>query len=186
MAKLPPYIRLAALITALSGLLSTSSVAQDITAEEVKASYILKLTSYTETGNPPHPIRTLCYYEKPGVPFKESVGQILAKYVEKTPAPFGKPLSVKRFEAIRNLSGCDVFYIPGDEEANVDNILSALGTSSTLTISAAPRFIMRGGMIGFVLDDNDRVKMEGNLANIKKNNVTVDSAILEVMLQVMK
>ena len=31
--------------------------------------------------------------------------------------------TVKKFEAIRDLSGCDIFYIPAEEEGDIDNIL---------------------------------------------------------------
>jgi hypothetical protein len=160
------------------------SAGQDITPEEVRASYILKLRPFVTMGNPAHIMETICYYEKPGVPLNESVGQILGKYVQTNPAPDGKPLAVKRFQAIRNLTGCDALYIPADEESNIDNILTALDSSPTLTISAANRFIMRGGMLGFVLDDANRVKMEANLENLKKQGVKIDAQILEIMQQV--
>lgn len=171
-------------LTPLLVLPATVSVSQGITPEEVRASYILKLRPFVTVGEPAHMIQTICYYEKPGVDAEESVGQILAKYVQGNPSPNGKPLSIKKFEAIRNLSGCDAFYIPANEENNISNILTALGTSSTLTISPAPRFIMRGGMLGFVLDDANHVKMEANLENIKKRGVRIDAQILEIMQQV--
>lgn len=161
-----------------------TSIGQTITAEEVKASYMLKLGGYTQVDSPPRAIATICYYEKAGVPLSDSVGQILEKYVQSKPLLNGKPISVKKFQAIRNLNNCDMFYIPADEEANIDSILTALGTSPTLTVSAAPRFVLRGGMIGFVMDDEDRVKMEANLANLKKRNVKIDPGILEIMQQV--
>lgn len=165
---------------------TTTSLGQVFTPEEIKASYILKLRPYTTLDNPPRKAGTICYYEKPGVPASESVGQILSKYAEKKGADNSglPPLTIKRFQAIRNLIGCDIFYIPADEEGNIDNILTALGTSSTLTISATPRFIMRGGMIGFVLDEDSHVRMEANLTNLKKRGVQVDAQILELMQQV--
>jgi len=162
----------------------TNSIGQEITPEEVKASYILKIRSFVALGKPAHQIQKICYYEKPGVPAAESVGQILAKYAKQNAEQHGAPLGVEWFKAIRDFSNCDVFFIPADEDGNIDNILTAIGSAPTLTISAAKRFIFRGGMIGFDVDDAGRVKMEGNLKNMRANNVAVDAQILEIMQRV--
>ena len=137
-------------------------------------------------GNPPHIVQKICYYEKPGIAWNESVGQIIAKYVEKNPDQHGNRLSVQWFKAMRDFSGCDIFYIPADEGANLNSILAALDASSTLTISAVSQFIHKGGMVGFVVDDANRVKMEANLKNSKARNVQIDPQILEIMQQVVQ
>ena len=105
----------------------------DISPETIKATYILNMRKFVTVGNPSHTPRTLCYYERRGVPLDESVGQKIGQYVRTHPAD-NMP-TVKKFEAIRDLSGCDIFYIPAEEEGDIDNILAALGTSSTLTVS---------------------------------------------------
>jgi hypothetical protein len=92
--------------------------------------------------------------------------------------------TVKKFGAIRDLSGCDIFYIPAEEESEIDNVLVALGASSTLTVSGAQRFILRGGMVGFVMDEDNRIKMEANLANARNKHVHIDVSLLELMLRV--
>jgi uncharacterized protein YvpB len=70
-----------------------SSVGQEVTPEEIRASYIIKLRPFVTLGNPPHIVQKICYYEKPGIAWNESVGQIIAKYVEKNPDQHGKSLS---------------------------------------------------------------------------------------------
>jgi hypothetical protein len=163
-----------------------SSVGQEVTPEEIRASYIIKLRPFVMLGDPPRIMQKICYYEKPGITWNESVGQIIAKYVEKNPDQHGNHLSVQWYKAMRNLSGCDVFYIPADEEANVASILASLDASSTLTISAVPQFIYKGGMIGFVVDDTNHVRMVANLKNSKARNVQIDPQILELMQQVVQ
>ncbi|MGO9108336.1 MAG: YfiR family protein [Thermoguttaceae bacterium] len=163
-----------------------SSVGQEVTPEEIRASYIVKIRPFVTLGNPPRIIRTICYYEKPGVAWNESVGQIIAKYVEKNPDRHGNALSVQWVKAMRDFSGCDVLYIPADEEANLNGILAALGSSSTLTFSAVPQFIYKGGMIGFVVDDTNRIRMEANTKNSQARDVHIDAQILEIMLQVVQ
>ena len=163
-----------------------SSVGQEVTPEEIRASYIIKLRSFVMLGTPPRMIRTICYYEKPGIAWNESVGQLIAKYVEQNPDKHGNPLSVRWYKAMRDFSGCDIFYIPAEEEANLNGILAALDASSALTISAVPQFIFKGGMIGFVVDDTNRVRMVANLKNSRARSVHIDPQIFELMQQVVQ
>ena len=157
---------------------------QEITPEEVKASYILKLYPFVLIGTSaaPHQYR-MCYLEKPGEPPEDSVGQLLAKYLQEHTGS-GTIISARKFHAVGDFSGCDVVYIAEDEEANIDGILAKIGSAPVLTISSVKSFIYRGGMIEFVTDDANRVKMAGNLHNIKASHVTVDAEVLEIMQQV--
>jgi hypothetical protein len=149
--------------------------------EEVRAAFLLNMHRYVSVGSPSRSARQFCYYEKRDTPFDESAGQMLERYVaEQMP---GQLPPVRRYQAIRDLKGCDVFFIPAGEDAEVDNILAALGTEPTVTVSSAKRFIYRGGMIGFVMEEG-RVAMEGDLTNMSKRDVHVDPQLLEVMVRV--
>lgn len=154
----------------------------EISPETIKASYIIQMQKFVTFGDPPHNLQKICYYETHGVPLNESVGQQIEKYVKAHPGD--RLPATKRFEAIRDLSGCDIFYIPAENEADIDNILTALGSAETLTISGAQRFILRGGMVGFVMDEDNRVKMEANLNNVKAKHIHIDAQLLEIMLHV--
>jgi len=162
----------------LAVALPLAAAAQTIAPEEIRAQYIIKMHPFIQLGDPPRSIREICYYEKPGVPENESVGQLIVKYLREHPT---QDISVKWFKAVANFSGCDVFFIPSEEEANIDNIMATLDESETLTISDIKSFIYRGGMIGFVLDDQNHVKMEANLKNAKAKNVKLRAEILELM-----
>lgn len=156
---------------------------QEISPEMVRASFILQLQKFVKFGTPPHNLKKICYYEKTDVPLDESVGQLIARHVSKHPGDNYLP-SVQKFEAIGSFSGCDILFIPASEEKNIDNILTALGSASTLTISPAKRFIYRGGMIGFLLDNENHVEMEANTKNIKEKNIWIDPSLLEIMRHV--
>lgn len=152
-----------------------------VTPEKVRASFILQMQKFVTIGTSAQKPQKICFYEKPGIPMEESTGQLLQAYAKTHPAA---GISVKKYEAIRDFSDCDIFYIPASEETNVDNILAAIGSAPTLTISTTKRFIYRGGMIGFVLDNENRVKMEANLKNIRQKSVTIDAQLLEIMQHV--
>ncbi len=149
--------------------------------EQVRAAFLLNMRRYVSVGSPPRGARQFCYYEKRDTPFDESVGQMLESYLAEEFK--GQLPPVRRYQAIRDLKGCDVFFIPAGEDAEVDNILAALGNEPTVTVSSAKRFIYRGGMIGFVMEEG-RVAMEGDLTNIGKRDVHVDPQLLEVMVRV--
>lgn len=157
------------------------SIAQDVSPEEIKASYIIKMRPFITLGNASRPAQKICYYERPGVALNDSVGQIIAKYLQKSP---GSGMSVQAYKAVQDFSSCDIFFIPADEEANVTSILAALDSSATLTVSAVPRFINKGGMIGFVTDDKNRIRMEASVKNSKAKGVRIDAQILEIMQRV--
>ena len=97
----------------------------DTSPKTIEATYILQMQKFVTVGPSPHVPKMFCYYERPGVPLDESVGQQIESYLRAHLAD-NSP-SVKRFEAVRGLSGCDVFYIPADEESYIGNILAALG-----------------------------------------------------------
>ncbi|MDX2073050.1 MAG: YfiR family protein [Alphaproteobacteria bacterium] len=156
----------------------------EMTPESVKAVYILKMQAFVKLGDPPHKVEKICYFEKPGVPADQSVGQLMAKYLKDYPRMNPYNASVVWTKAIRDLKGCDFFYIPAEEDSSVENIIKELGNNPTLTFSAAKRFILRGGMVGFYLDENNRVVMEGNLVNMRDRKVNVDAQILEIMKDV--
>lgn len=163
---------------------ASTGAADAMSPEAVKAAYILKMQAFVRLGDPPQKVQKICYFEKAGVPADQSVGQIMAQYIKDHPKENPFNASVVWMKAIRDLKTCDFFYIPMEEDSSVENIIKELGNNPTLTFSSAKRFILRGGMIGFYLDENNRVVMEGNLINMRDQKVNVDAQILEIMKDV--
>lgn len=155
--------------------------AADFSPEEIKASYIIKMQPFIAIGAAERAPSSFCYYEKPGVSYAQSVGQIMKKYIQQNP---GKKITVRGLEDVADIKNCDVLFIPDGERASIERILAHLGTSPTLTISDSKRFILKGGMIGFVFDDANRVRMEANLTNIRAKNIRMGAKVLELMQQV--
>lgn len=168
------------LLVAIPTSAFSDSEGNGVTPEQVKALYLAQLYNFAGVGKPPHQIRTICYYEQSGVPEEASAGQILAHYVRKKQMP----LAVKWLHSTRDFTGCDILYIPESGAASIEDILSRLDAASTLTVSSTDRFIYRGGMIGFKLDNANHVKMEANLINMTARNVTIDARLLAIMEQV--
>lgn len=162
-------------------LLPSPSQGEEYSPEYVKALYIINSLSFVEIGNPPHKPKSICYFERDGISLEESVGQQIEKYLS---THKDKALAVRKYKAVGDFSGCDVLYIPAKEENNIENILSAASNLGILTISGSPHFIVRGGMIGFITDENDHIKMELNMQNAKKRSIKFTPELLELMAQV--
>ncbi len=156
--------------------------AEEVSPQKVRALMTLQMQKFLAVGSPPRHIQNICYYEKQGVPIAESVGQIIEAYIKANAAKLA--LRVTRYDAIEGFDECDLLYIPTAEENNLDNILAATAGKPIVTMSAVKRFIYHGGMLGFVMDNQSRVKVEASTKNMKNNNVQIDPQLLEIMLHV--
>lgn len=143
---------------------------------------LIQMQKFLTIGDSGQPVQNFCYYEESNTPAAESVGQIVAAASKASPDKI--KLNVKHFEAINNFSGCDLLYIPDAAENNLSNILSVTAGMPIVTVSTVKRFIYRGGMIGFVLDNQNRIKIEANTRNMTAGNVQIDPQLLEIMLHV--
>jgi len=64
----------------------------------------------------------------------------------------GHRITLKRFRRAADIQTCHVLFVSQSEKGNWARIHSALGTSSTLTVSDIHPFVQRGGMIQFILE----------------------------------
>ena len=155
---------------------------EEVSAQKVKALMILQMHKFLAIGNPARPVQSFCYYEEDLIPAAESVGQIIAAAVKANPEKI--KLRVKRHEATNSFADCDLLYIPDTAENNLSNVLSATAGLPIITISATKRFIYRGGMIGFVVDNQNHIKIEANIRNMTDHKVQIDPQLLEIMVHV--
>ena len=157
--------------------------AQSFSDAQIKAAYIMKLSKFV-TWNGQHLNHiNFCYIESSGQEDDASVGASFAKLVRAKNA--GGEWSIKSLHGTGGLGSCNMLFIADSEEGSLSAILSKVG-NNTLTLSDARRFINKDGMLGFVLDDDNHVKMEANLNNIRQTNVMVSATVLELMQQVIK
>lgn len=91
----------------------------------------------------------------------------------------GKSLAMARVKDLNALEACDMVYISRSEERQFPLILQRLQGTHVLTVSDIPQFARKGGMIGFVTE-NERVKIEVNQQNIRQAGLKVSAKLLEV------
>ena len=97
----------------------------------------------------------------------------------------GREIVAKRVSKSKDALGCQILFISSSENGQIKDILATLNNSGVLTVSDSPQFSQRGGMIGFVLDNN-KVRFEVNLANAEKAGLTLSSELLKVAVTVRK
>ncbi len=74
---------------------------------------------------------------------------------------------------------CDVVYISADEGEGMAADLAALGKADVLTVSDAPDFLKRGGMIQFVMQ-GDHVRFAVSLDAVGRTHLVLSSELLRV------
>jgi hypothetical protein len=74
---------------------------------------------------------------------------------------------------------CQILFVGRSETGRLAPLLAAVRDRPVLTVSDAARFTTRGGMIGFVLED-DRVRFDVNLAAAKRSGLQISSRLLRV------
>lgn len=158
--------------------------AQSFSDVQIKAAYIFKLSQFiTWDGSRKSPIN-FCYIESTRQSEDASVGQSFERLV--TAKNAGAQWRVSRIRGLTGIAECDALFIAESEDSSLSNILTQIAGKNILTISDMRRFINRGGMLGFVVDSQDRIQMEANLITMKKTNVMIGAVVLELMSQVIK
>ncbi|MGH9351569.1 MAG: YfiR family protein [Terriglobia bacterium] len=95
----------------------------------------------------------------------------------------GMSVVARRVSTPEQSANCRVLFISSSEDSALNDVLSTLGRSSVLTVSDMPQFIERGGMVGFILQNN-RVRFEINLAAAKSAGLTLSSQLLKLAASV--
>ncbi len=94
----------------------------------------------------------------------------------------GRKLVFTTFRSAREVTNCQVLFISWSERRHFVEILSILQGRSILTISEnSDNFIVDGGMIEFVMDDQ-RVRFLINNDAAKKAGLTISSDLLNLAL----
>jgi hypothetical protein len=99
----------------------------------------------------------------------------------------GRPVRVVRLEKPAfeksDSHGCAIAYLGVSEEKRMDQDIAAFHDSDTLTVSDAPDFLKRGGMIQFLLV-SDHVRFSVNLDPVKRTHLVLSSDLLRVAASV--
>jgi YfiR/HmsC-like len=91
----------------------------------------------------------------------------------------GLPVRITHLQDISAAKSCSIVFISATEDSHIREDLAILGDSDTLTVSDAPDFLERGGMIQFVLISN-HVRFAVNLEPVNRTHLVLSSELLRV------
>ena len=142
---------------------------------EIKAAYLFTFARFVEwpaRSDRDDSSFTICVLGTD--PFGAALDTTLADAVIR-----GRKVGARRITAPEAATGCHVVFVSASEERRMAATISSLTASGTLTVSDAPKFAERGGMIQFVTAAN-RVRFEINLASAREAGLTMSSELLRV------
>lgn len=138
----------------------------------VKAQIIRKLLDYLDwpSGEAGRPLVVAVMEPSP---FEGYLTKELENSVVK-----GRPLKVRFFRGITQISQCDVLFIPEAWEENLENILGGLSGKPIISMSDSRGFARRGVIINLAPVEG-RTQLEINLTNLKNSGVTLSPQVLK-------
>jgi YfiR/HmsC-like len=115
---------------------------------------------------------------------KNPFGTVLEATV-KGEAISGKPVTTRNIPSMHEADGCHILFVSMSEEGRLSAVLASAKRLPVLTVSDIQHFAERGGMIGLV-NQEDRIRFEVNVAPIEDSGLTVSSELLKVALRVIR
>jgi hypothetical protein len=94
-----------------------------------------------------------------------------------------RPLQARLVDRPDAVDGCSILFIGAVDRARLDEYLKATAGKPVLTVSEAPDFLERGGMIQFVPVE-DHVRFSVNLDAARRCRVGLSSELLKVAVEV--
>lgn len=164
----------------LLGLASAGRAQSRPSEYQVKAAYLFNFGKFVRSagGGPvaKGPSFDICILGRD--PIGNALDQIVAgESIE------GRPVRVLRVEDPTQARKCAIVFVSANEGGNLREDLAILENSDTLTVSDAPDFLDRGGMIQFVLM-SDHVRFEVNLNAVHRTHLVLSSELLRVAVAV--
>jgi hypothetical protein len=149
------------------------------TESQVKAAYLFNFARFVRWTSPPaHHDDSLQICVLGKNPF----GTVLDATV-KGERIDGRPVITKNISTLHEVEGCHILFVSASEESHLSATLATAKKTSALAVSDIPHFIDRGGMIGFVAQE-ERIRFEVNTAPVDSAGLTVSSELLKVALRV--
>jgi hypothetical protein len=92
----------------------------------------------------------------------------------------GHPLIIQRYDHVDQIVTCQVLFINITESNKREQVLAKLKGKNILTVSDAPDFMPRGGMIRFYTS-RDKIKLQVNLETARLADLVISSKLLRLV-----
>lgn len=92
----------------------------------------------------------------------------------------GHPIRIERVVPGGNPKDCQMMFVPSGQDRAGEKVLAALKGSNTLTVGESHGFAERGGIINFVLRDDDKLGFEINISAANDAGLKISSKLLRL------
>jgi hypothetical protein len=135
-----------------------TAAASDDLEHQVKAGFLYNFTKFIDWpaeafSDPSAPIVI-------GILGDDPFGSQLDKAVQGETSG-GRPLVVKRFKRAEDAKACHLLFVSDSEARRFPEIVATLKGAPVVTVGEMDKFVLRGGMIGFVIE-RGKVRFEIN------------------------
>jgi hypothetical protein len=89
-----------------------------------------------------------------------------------------RAVQVHHLRQPEEVQGCQVVFIDGSARKQVFLVLVSLNQPAILTVGETNDFAKQGGMIGFCMDDNNKVRFDINLDAASRAKLKISSRLL--------
>lgn len=143
---------------------------------KIKAGYLYNFLLFVEwpaeafKAPPPSPMHVCILGENP---FKKMLDPILRRTAQE------RRIDLHYLDRNKSDKYCHILFISGSELPYLDLLIQRIQGQPILTVSDIKNFVYKGGMIGFVLKE-DNVRLEINFGAIKSSGLNISSKLLEL------
>jgi len=171
-----PWLAAVALAWGLLAVRGLCAQSPKPTDSQVKAAYLYNFGRFVEWPASVTPAKTgsftICVLGED--PFGPALDATLAGEMIGN-----RKVAARRISSPHESGDCQILFISSTEANRLNKIIESLDKTAVLTVSDAPQFSQRGGMIQFVLEGN-RIRFEVNLTATQRAGLTLSSELLKV------
>jgi hypothetical protein len=92
-----------------------------------------------------------------------------------------RPIKITRLNASSEIKKCHILFVPADKSAQLSEILTKVGTNSTLVVTEQPGLATKGSAINFVMKDG-RLGFEMNQGVMNKQKLKASSELTRLAI----
>jgi hypothetical protein len=141
---------------------------------DVKAAYLLNFGRFVRqaAAQPPRTSFDICMLGHD--PIGQTIDELAANQ-----AIDHRPVHIRRIPDVSQTKECTILFISADEDEHLREDMAILSSADVLTVSDAPDFLDRGGMIQFLIVQN-HVRFAVNLNAVNHAHLVLSSELLRV------
>jgi hypothetical protein len=160
----------------LLGCASLSAQNPPIREYQIKAVFLFNFSQFVEwpISSFPSPQSALVI----GILGEDNFGSYLDEIVNEEQVN-GHPLTIQRYHHINDIKTCHILFINRTEAKNMEQTIANLKGRNILTVSDAPDFIKKGGMIRF-FTVNNKIQLQINSEASKSADLVISSKLLRL------